>query len=127
MTAEVKELQTKILFNAFIRDYGWRIIFNYYLWLIFLSCLLFVAVSMIKFIIILVVIILLLFLLEKSIYKIEVNDKEFFTINYLFRKKRIKPVKIFMKPVEDKQKSVFLKYKTRRGKIKCTIIKGETE
>jgi hypothetical protein len=109
--------QNSIEFNSAIRDYGARTISNYIFYIIFLVSFLFFVDSFINAIIIILIIIGILFLMDCFVYKVSVVGNQVFLISYLFRQKSVKPIKVYVKKVENSNR-VYLSYETNELKIK---------
>ena len=82
------------------------------------------ADSIAKVAIVIFIIICLLIIMNKFIYKVLVLDNDVYLLSYLFRRKRIKPLKVYVKKVENSNR-VYLSYDTNELKIKSVLIFGE--
>ncbi len=120
----MEKIKNNIEFNTAIWDYGMRTLSNSFFSLFILIVFLFMADSMAKVAIVIFIIICLLIIMNKFIYKVLVLDNDVYLLSYLLRRKRIKPLKVYVKKVENSNR-VYLSYETNELKIKSVLIFGE--
>ena len=93
----MEKIKNNIEFNTAIWDYGMRTLSNSFFSLFILIVFLFMADSIAKVAIVIFIIICLLIIMNKFIYKVLVLDNDVYLLSYLFRRKRIKPLKVYVK------------------------------
>lgn len=120
----MEKIKNNIVFNTANWDYGIRTVSNSFFSLFILIVFLFMADSIAKVAIVISIIICLLIIMDKFIYKVLVVDKDVYVLSYLLRRNRIKPLKVYVKKVEDSNR-VYLSYETNKLKLKSVLIFGE--